>query len=245
MNDTTARAAIIARMKKLAAMTIERGATEAEAALASAKLSAMMQEHNIAESELSVRAEALECGVEEFMVFGQDIWWLGLADACGKAFSTRVWCKRTREDVLGLGYDSKVSYLRFFGFPTDRAASLAMFAICHAAVMNEQVRERSAIARQSFIMGMCARLQERISALAPRQSTQSTSTALMVLKDQLVSDAYAAYLHENGIRLRGKRTSGGKLDNSAFARGSAAGERVSLRGDGSALYGARQIEGGR
>ena len=242
--NTDARASIISKMRKLAAMTQAAGCSEAEAATAASKLATLLAEHNISQDELSTRAEALECEAGEFMVFGQDGWWLDLAGACGTACATRVWRRRQKEDVLGLGYESEVSYLRFFGFPADVAASIAMFSVCHTAVMGEGLRERSRIARESFIIGMISRLCERLRALKPRETSGSTGRSVLVLKDQLIDDAWLKYQEANGMHLRNKGAS--RAANArAFARGQAAGERISLRGDGSALYGARQIEGRR
>lgn len=135
----------------------------------------------------------------------------------------------------------------FFGFEADAALARYLYEVIDRAIRDEVLtyRRRSpalaglALRRAStaFQQGMAMRVGDRLDRMhAERESRvaaqRTTGTALMVVKQQVVEDAF----RETGTRL----TSGGWTyvahDGAAFRHGQAAGDRVNL---------GRPVAGGR
>lgn len=216
------REALAARVRKLQKMTIENGCSESEASFAASRIAAIMAEHALTQDELSLKADAAHCIQDEFIFWGRDFGdWRGLQGSIARLFGTKTWGGRTREeDELGLGFTTRVRPFIFFGLANDVTACIATMSICFSAVATTAERERRK--RQDFAAGMIARLAQRIDELRPKVQT---GTALIVLKGQLVNNAFAKL----GLNLR--YTSNTRaIDPAAFAKGFAAGAHVNIHG---------------
>jgi len=249
------RDSLIERCRKLSRMTTANGASEAEALSAMGLLAKLMQEHNIQQSELELRAAAGECVRDEHTIFSNhgdakrnsypD--WFEVASAIGRLFHTRVWFSRKDQDLLGLGFGQHCRSIVFFGLPTDVAASIAMAQIIGTSIEWEATtfarRERGNGGKKklsSFRLGMINRLRQRINEWANMPTDTGHGTSLVLLKDELVGAAFEALNLQ--FSSRGANMGSGKVhDSAAYGKGVAAGSSIQLRPN-AGLYG-QQIAG--
>lgn len=244
MTTDPKRDSIIARLRKLAAMTTERGASEAEATRAAELLAKMMSEHNIGRDEIQLKLDAQGCITDGLaMMEASYAEWKGLPGAISALFECRAFFDRKMEDPLDLGELQPIIYLQFFGFPADVIAATALLGICVTAVNTESsawkptVGTRRTNARvQDFRLGMIHRLTQRIQELA-KPPVQATGTGLIVLKNQLVRDAMRQAHPDLGHAGAGLRP----RDAASYAAGQSAGDRISIARHH--LTGQRQLPG--
>lgn len=220
----TARETLAARVRKLSRMTTDNGCSENEAAFAAQRIAEIMAEHALTQDELSIREDAFHCVKDEFIFWGRGFGdWRGLHTSIGRLYACKTWGGASRmEDELGLGFETYVKPMIFFGLANDVTACIATMSICFSAVATTAEREHRK--RADFAAGMIERLRQRIDAFKPKLQT---GTALVVLKDQLVLDAFAKL----GLRLLNVGRARA-VDRNAFAKGFAAGAHVNLSGGG-------------
>jgi hypothetical protein len=220
------REAIIERLRKLSKLTVENGCTESEALNAATRLAALMREHNVKATELSVRADAQRCIMDMFLDLGANGHeYANVTASISRLFQTRCWRSRATEDVLEMGFMQEVNYIKYYGTEADVVASMSLLTICYTAIATEleHAKIKRVRSRSSFRMGMASRLAERIDAM------RVTGTQLIVLKNQLVNDEFARYCADTGLRLsKGRHTAAS--DVAAFRAGEAAANRVNLGG---------------
>lgn len=231
--STQQRNAIIERIRKLQRMTTQAGCTEAEAALAAQRVAELMTAHNVTIDETTLRTDA-QGMLQDFLVCvrDNDDAWLNIAVPIRKLFGTRCWYSTHSEDALGLGIYTNTIHLNFFGYPVDVAASIALAQICIAAINTESaifaesLRGRKNTRRsdtRDFRIGMADRLAQRIRELIPANGGAGTGTALIVLKNQLVTAEFAKlHLH------LGKGKAQRAVNAEAYALGSAKGANIDL-----------------
>jgi hypothetical protein len=222
---------ILSRIRKLSRMTTENGCSEAEAALANAKLSALLEEHNLTVTEAQLREDSHRLVEDEFCEINatRDNW-LVVCGPIAKLFHCQAYSTSRTEDSLGLGILTPIQAVKYFGFETDVAAAIAMTQICFSAIRHGVTTfsqsTRGKRKAQDFELGMGRRLAERIRELAPK-AAPATGQALMVVKDQLVTDAFAQHLRSQGIRL-GKSRGREAGNSAAYSAGQSAGSNVDL-----------------
>lgn len=225
-----ARQRLIEKLRKLQRMTTERGASEAEAAHAAAMYHKLVLEHQIASSELEIRADAKNCIKDSYTVIrSKRAEWDTLAIGIEKLFGTICWMEQTREDLLGLGFEVETISIVYYGFPVDVAGSIATLSVC-ALAMEQAIAELpkrglKKIERESFEIGMAKRIRERLSELRKiSQNEIKGQGALVVLKDQLVKDEFSKLgqkLYRSAVRER-------SIDGASYAKGYAAGNAVNI-----------------
>jgi hypothetical protein len=234
--ESTSRDAIIARIQKLRAMTIAAGASETEAAFAAKRIAELIAEHSIGETEFTLTRDRLSCTRDRFAVMASaPEEWRAVMHPIKQLFSVKAWGERELSDILGIGRPIELKVYHFFGFPADVAAAVSLAEICQLAVLGAVLPATKALGAPtrgnakrlwtaSFRTGMAQRLAERITALIP-PPVMSQGTALIVVKDQLVTEEFAKL----GLRLV-PRSFGTVADPHALAAGRAAAERVDLGG---------------
>ncbi|MBN9560507.1 MAG: DUF2786 domain-containing protein [Alphaproteobacteria bacterium] len=224
-NDELTR--VKTRIKALTEKTVARGCTEAEAMAAAEMVGRLLERYALTMEEVDVRQEP--CVQVEVSIGGQrrrpiDVCVPAIARFC----DCKVWLTRVEQQA---------SYV-FFGFETDAGLAAYLVAVIDRAIKTELAGFRNSRtslagtvlrrASASFQHGMAARVAERLEAmLADREAAvagqRSTGTALIVLRHQVVEDAFRASkirLHVLvGLTLR---------QNAAFRAGRVAGERVHL-----------------
>ena len=228
MSQTNELARVKARIKALAEKTVSNGCTEAEAMAAAEMVGRLLERYALTMDEIEVREQ--RCVQVEVRIGGQRRW---PVDCCVTAIARfcdcKVWFSR---DEAG------VSYV-FFGFEADTSLAAYLLEVINRAIRTELVtfrahcqRFKGAALRRaslSFQRGMATRVAERLNELhqdrdAGIAAQRSTGTALVLLKHQVVEEAF----QETGIRLVSGGGLGRRRVDFAFRHGVEAGDRVRL-----------------
>jgi len=230
------RDSMIERVRKLSRMTIANGASETEASMAASKMAALIAEYDIGQSELTIKVDAQNCVLDEFIdSSSRRTPWTNAVGSISKLFGVRCYFEPRSEDLFDIGVSMEVYVARFYGFPTDVAAAIGMCTIIHNAIGHESdlfvanIKGKRAMlaARESFELGMADRLKSRIMELVVAKTPMSQGRGLIVLKDQLVTDQWAQKARELGLRLRPAQSIAIR-DRGAFAAGHVKGGSVAL-----------------
>lgn len=231
----TEREKIIAKIRKLAAMTKANGASESEALKAADMLAKLMAEHHVADTELSLKRDARGCLMGEFRVIdkakrGVRPNWQKCGARVASLFSCQTYLSSSEEDILGLGFTVPIQIRKFYGFPEDVEAATVLMTIIHTALISASEKQKKR-EQNDFELGFVDRINVRLQEMIDRKTAaKPTGTSLIVLKDQLVTEEYAKYLRANDIWLGYGARYGEGRNNAAYAAGSAAGSRVDLGG---------------
>lgn len=233
------REALLRKIQKLMAMTAENGASENEAAMAAKVLSELIEAHNVSQTELEIRQDAAGCIHGQFTAMaGFDVW----THACfpvAKLFKCKAYSSRE-----GISLDETLSLdsveINYYGFPQDVEAAKTLARIIYLAISQashkfmatlpqgkgKAIRKARLDSGESYAIGMAERLRTRVEELIPPVAT-SSGKGLMVLKDQLVTDEFAKFLKEQGIKLGSGRSMEIK-DRGAYGQGFIAGANINL-----------------
>ncbi|WP_137181338.1 DUF2786 domain-containing protein [Roseomonas sp. AR75] len=233
MDPQTELAKVKARIRALAARTVERGCSEAEAMAAAAKVGELLEVYGLSMSEVELREEAC---VQRVMVFNdprrQAMGWL--FPALLRFTECRGWTAGRADYVI-------------FGLEPDVQMAEYLMHVIAGALGYEEVRfrnstdyARSRAAPQavlrSFRIGYADRVAARLEELgahrretarqaqAEAQRAGSAGTALVLVKERKIEEGFRAL----GVRLRTVSRSTVVRDKGAYGRGREAGGRVGL-----------------
>ncbi|MBW8270424.1 DUF7168 domain-containing protein [Caldovatus aquaticus] len=236
MDQQTELAKVKARIRALAARTVERGCSEAEAMAAAAKVGELLDIYGLTMSEVELREEA--CG-QRSLVFADPrraaLQWL--FPAVLRFTECRGWTVGRAEFVL-------------FGLEPDVQMAEYLMHVVAGALAYEERRFRDSpdyrarrtppqAALRSFRLGFAARVADRLDAMAEAREAAAAAarrrtpagTALVLLKEQRLDEG----IRRLGVRLVTVRRRLSVRDRTAYARGREAGGRVGLE---------RPLEGG-
>jgi hypothetical protein len=242
MDPQTELAKVKARIRALAARTVERGCSEAEAMAAAAKVGELLEVYGLSMSEVELREEAC---VQRVMVFDdprrQAMNWL--FPALLRFTECRGWTVGRADYVLfGLEPDVQMAeYLMHviataLGTEEARFRASADYAGRMALPGRKPASTRAQAALRSFRIGFADRVSARLEELgshrrATEQARQdeavrggSAGTALVLLKERKIEDGFRAL----GVRLRSVTRSTAIRDRGAYGQGREAGGRVGL-----------------
>lgn len=216
-----------ARIRALTEKTVSNGCTEAEAMAAAEMAGRLLERYALSMDEIEVR-EA-RCVQAEIPLAGRQRRPIdGCVPAVARFCGCKVWLSR---DEAGARYV-------FFGFESDVALATYLFSVIDRGMQTELDRFRRANAtlrgvplRQasvSYQQGMAGRIAERLETMlvareAEVSARRSDSTALMIVKHQIVEDAF----RQTTIRLVSARRAGVRA-NGAYRQGYEAGDRINL-----------------
>ncbi len=229
------------RIKRLLSMTVENGASEAEALVAAQKASDLMAEHN-----LSFRSVA-EIEAEEYGGDKRD-WFRG-----SKGFSRSApvpftrWCLFGISELCGVEhcYNTHTGRLEFFGAEQDTEAAHYLEEIIRRAMDREwqdfkRLRGHGR-GRSSFYHAMASRIASRLLQMSKdqRQKTEAgqNGTNLVVLKNALLQRRFA----DAHPRLREGNFNPTLNDAAAFVAGRDAGDRAQLNRGVNQAVGAKAL----
>jgi hypothetical protein len=231
MDQQTELAKVKARIRALAARTVERGCSEAEAMAAAAKVGELLEVYGLSMSEVELREEAC---VQRTLVFAdprrQALSWL--FPALLRFTACRGW-------TVG-----RADYVIFGLEPDVQMAEWLMHVIANALSWEEaqyratpdyaRRRAHAQSALRSFRLGFADRVAARLEELgAHRRATEAaavaaaaapggTGTALVVLKERKIEQEFRGL----GVRLRTVTRNAVVRDRGAYGRGREAGGRV-------------------
>jgi hypothetical protein len=249
MDQQTELSKVKARIRALAAKTVERGCSEAEAMAAAEKVGELLDVYGLSMSEVELREEA--CVQRRAAFTGPArtaLRWL--YPALLRFCECRGWTDGRQDFVL-------------FGLEPDVQMAEWLLHVVARALAHEEARYRAGPAYaarreapqavlRSFRYGFADRLSKRLdeladaraAAMAERRAAEepgSASTALVVAKERKLDEAFRGL----GVRLRTTWSSATVRDRGAFRSGAEAGGRVGLERPVGAGPGARGIRGGR
>jgi hypothetical protein len=222
------------KIKALAAKTVDRGASEAEALAAMNVVGRLLTQYNLTMNELDVRDAGfttiyLELGRERRHAIDYAV--PGIAALTG----TKTWFHRRWGTKDGSAY-------AFFGQEQDLAMAEYLYRVIMSAMESEVAVYKTGehyrelpkgsmrkTAYLCFLRGMANRLALRLRQMKLEQDAElarrrSSGTALVVLKDQLINAAFK----KDGPKLASVKIGYKIGDYRAFGFGNIAGERVNL-----------------
>jgi hypothetical protein len=230
MDHATELSKVKARIRALAARTVERGCSEAEAMAAAAKVGELLEVYGLSMSEVELREEAC---LQRSLTFDDPrrvaLNWL--FPALLRFTGCRGWTVGRSEYVI-------------FGLEPDvQMAEYLLHVVANALAWEEEryragpdyARRRAApqAALRSFRLGFADRVASRLDELgaarraaeaAARAAAPATGTALVLLKERKLEEGFRTL----GVRLRTVTRSAVVRDRGAWGRGRAAGDRVGL-----------------
>lgn len=247
MDQQTELGKVKARIRALAAKTVERGCSEAEAMAAAAKVGELLDVYGLSMSEVELREEAC---VQRRAAFSGParvaLRWV--YPALLRFCECRGWTDGRHDFVL-------------FGLEPDVQMAEWLLHVVARALAHEEARYRAGPAYaarreapqavlRSFRYGFADRLSKRLdeladaraAAMAERRAAEgqgSRSTALVVAKERKLDEAFRGL----GVRLRTTYSSATVRDRGAFRSGAEAGARVGLDRPVGAGPGTRGING--
>ncbi len=246
-------AKVKAKIKALAAKTVEAGCSEHEAMHAAEMVGRLLDQYNLSMDEIDIREEV--CVLREVPTGSKrrmpiDTAVVPIARFC----DVKTWHSKREEDAVYC----------FYGFEPDVAMAEHLFTVVAAAVRTELAAFKRTktyaaaanrwLATSSFQRGLVDRIGDRLEHLivkrksdleraerAKAQAAQEaferavaageplpqhvTRGALMVLKGQIVEQEFESSL---GIRLTRAREITFQVDKGSFQAGRTAGDRVNL-----------------
>ena len=153
----------------------------------------------------------------------------GCVTAIARFCDCKVWVSRDAmmPNYVFFGFDADTALARYLFNVIDRAMATALRAFRATQPRLSGVGLRGA--SKSFQQGMAARVADRLDELHRKREAsvaakRSTGTALVLVKHQMVDEAFRA----TKIRLVAMPGLGRALLNGAFRHGLAAGDRVNL-----------------
>lgn len=230
------RRKLIEKIRALFAMTVDRGASEAEAMNAAVLASKLMQEHDLTYDDIEgeLRDERYGARSRKFSNSNRLHESHQCADQIGKCWDCKAW----------FGYDgvSGETHLVFFGSADDTNLAHDMMQMIRSATENSWQAYKISNARDyavngrslraDFMSGMVTTIVLRLMDLkAARTGRGDTSRALVVAKDAIVQERFEIFAKQNGMNITEKPASYRDRDvnASAFAAGIQAGEEVRLQ----------------
>jgi hypothetical protein len=230
VSQQTELAKVKDRIRRLAARTVDRGCSEAEALAAAQKVGELLEVYGLTMSEVELREET--CIQREVVFAGPRL------QALNGVFLAVVALTGTRGWMVG-----RQTFV-FFGLEPDVLMAEYLLHIVAGAVDHEEAAFRASPGYQrsratpqnrlrSFRYGFAERVSGRIEELAAHRRAAeeaaaapgSTGTALVLVKERLIEDGFRGL----GIRLRTTYTTRTVRDAGAYRRGTEAGERVNLQ----------------
>jgi len=229
MTQQTELEKVKGRIRALAARTVDRGCSEAEALAAAQKIGELLEVYGLTMSEVELRQEV--CMQREVVFSGPRL------QALATIFLSVVDLTETKGWMVG-----RQTFV-FHGLEPDVLMAEYLLHLVAGAVDHEEAAYRASPAYQrsritpqnrlrSFRYGFAERVSKRIEELAARRRAAeeaasmptSSGTALVLVKERIVADSF----RELGIRLRTSYTTRTVRDGAAYRKGMEAGGRVSL-----------------
>jgi len=218
---------IKARILALSAKTIQNGCTEEEAMAAITMVGKLLQQYNLSMDEVELRAE--KCAtlkIDSGSKMRGGVYFA--ASAIGAFTGCKVWVSRA----------GNLTYC-FFGQESDLLMAKYLYDVITCAIDTEtskfkktpeyQMSLSKKGATSSFTIGMGSRISVRLMQMKKENdgevaAARGGSNALVVLKNQIVANAYG----ELALRLKKNYNKTSITDGTAYRNGQSAGDRVNL-----------------
>lgn len=235
-NIDKVRAKIAALLKK----TEANGASESEASAAMAIASKLMLEYGVTMEDIKAGSEAARDFIKRRFNDGKKLSIIDtfVATAIARYTDTKVWNSKEFAGfkrgftVNGKRRRNTESNLMFYGYAVDVELAEYIYKMCDSAMESEWVRFAGLVprgsrkqVRSSFMIGMAARLRDRLNVMKDENTINTNGTDLVIMKGQLVE---AAAKEELKLNLKAGQSGNGpkNFSRDAFNAGAEAGDRV-------------------
>jgi len=226
MSDNINLDLIKERISKLLVRTTSNGCTEAEAEAAMKMVGSLLEKYDLSMSEIDLRKEDCEeIGIDTGSKKrnGMD----KIAVCIGLATGTKVWLTKDGNAFIkffGLKPDVLMAKFLYETISNNLKFELNLFMKNYQSRMIPGVKKTY---RTSFQMGYTQKMNERLRKMASdRKAAQvSSGTSLMILKDQIVTEAFA------NLNMKLKvpyQTYKPQIRSTAWQQGNIAGEKANL-----------------
>ena len=224
------REKILQRIKHMMQITEERGATEAEALVATRKIGDLLEKYNLSMNEVEIRDTTCIKG-EVIVGKSRAHPVISVTHAIANFVGVKLWKLK--------GHTIKIV---FFGLPHDVEVATYFMVLCQNAMesewalfkksedyANESATHNGNSIRTSFMHGMAKRLSGRIVEMRQEveqtRNKQAESTALVLVKNQTIDQDF----EKLSLNLRRGRSSSRTVrSGSAYHSGIAAANSVAL-----------------
>jgi hypothetical protein len=228
MSQDSELAKVKARIRALAARTVDRGCSEAEAMAAAAKVGELLAVYGLSMNEVELREEAC---VQRRLAFAgparQALRWL--FPAVLRLCECRGWTDG-RTDFVLFGLEPDVQMAEYLLHVVTGALGWEEARFRASPAYAERRQPAQAVLR-SFRYGFASRVTSRLEEMAAQreraeatQAPTATGTALVVVKQRLIEERFRGL----GVRLRTVYSSMTVRDGAAYRHGAEAGGRVGL-----------------
>lgn len=230
---TQDRAKIIEKVSKLLNMANDKRANEQEALVAAEKATKLMEEYNINMTEVGLKKAEASGMVARSCIYYNN-WRLGdheLAQPISRLCDCKYWriTNTNNFEFFGLKHDAE--YAMFLYEMLSNTILIELEAYKAGPKFAESAKYENKITLyRSFIRAMQLRLAERLYEMAlikedNVRKAHSTGTSLIVLKNQVVDQAFK----ESGMKIKSdnKKLREAKSED-AYAEGLAGGDRVNI-----------------
>jgi hypothetical protein len=221
------------KIRALSAKTIENGCTEQEAIAAMEMCGKLLAQHNLEMSETDIREQG--CKEDYLRVNSKNINNnIGmLLSSIAMFVDAKPWIKN--------GHDDKGFYKAYtlFGQEADIEMGSYLLFICTTAMLNDAHKYVRSLGVQqggartpsnSFQHGFALRIYRRLKEIKDANKVAqvaTTGTALILLKDQLVTEEWQKRQDELGLKQR--QASKAQIDGHAYKAGTEAANKVNLQ----------------
>ena len=223
------RTKLLQRIKHMMQITEERGATEAEALVATKKIGDLLEKYNLSMDEVEIKSSTCIQG-EVIVGKSRSHPVISVASPIANFVGVKCW-RNKRHNVTVV----------FFGLSHDVEVATYFLALCQNAMecewalfkksdryIKESATHNGNSIRTSFMHGMAERLAGRIDEMHQEveqtRNKQAESTALVLVKNQTIDQDFERL----NINLRSSRSSFTVRSDSAFHSGMAAANSVGL-----------------
>lgn len=196
--------AIAKKIRSLLGMTVENGASEAEAEFAWRKASELMREHHMSMSEAQIRANKIETiEIELFTIWGKkqpkeyqvkSRLSASIEMLCG----VKIWQERSREKLIIVGLYEDAEFAKFLLESLPYVAYLACKQ--HIKQLPAEQKKDTRIVYRDFYQGYANAVYEKVKGLRDSMKKDATTdgTSVVWVKDNMVEQ----HLESIGINFR-------------------------------------------
>lgn len=232
-DNKTKRDAIILKIRALLSKTEANGCTEAEALAAAEAVDRLLAEYDLTYTDIKAEVGDDKYGARRAtFAKGTNRYQPPVASFCASQVAAFFNCKV---------FSDRDGFIVFFGTKDETELAQQLLALLVLTSDTEVARFLKSpdrprhihgrTVRKSFEIGFITRVRERLAELKQaRTAATPTGRSLVVVKDQVVTERYASFCRDKGLRLRTTNRKSVATNAASYYAGASAGQRADLGG---------------
>ena len=238
-SNTANRDRVARIIRELQQRTVSNGCTEAEAMAAAKKLNELMAEHDMSMDEASVEGDTYGARKRPYATgVNASTWHQAVKSTVGTIarFCNTKCLLMNNGDLMffGTAQDTEMAFyltdlVRNAGEAAWQAEVKRMYQLKRAGNPDSM---SARTVRASWFIGFAARVNERLREMIDQRAVQAqqdnTTTAIVLVKRNVVVERYHKWVAQQGFRVGKARTSRNVTNATAYNNGRAAGNNVSF-----------------